>query len=101
MLEDVLRRWLDAGAGRAHSLGPDVHEKWSALGRCLAAGKRVRPELLLPAHRCHGRTDHDVVVQVAAAPELLHTASARDAGLPPARVRQLSVLGDQLLESAA
>ena len=73
-LEEELRRWVDAGVGRALPLGHDFHEMWSALGRCSAGGKRVRPELLLTAHRCYGGTDQDVVVRVAAALELLHTA---------------------------
>ncbi|MFC7489856.1 MULTISPECIES: polyprenyl synthetase family protein [unclassified Knoellia] len=73
-LDEALDRWVDAGGRRAWPLGVDFHEMWSALGRCSSGGKRVRPELLLTAHRCYGGGDHDVVVRVAAALELLHTA---------------------------
>jgi len=73
-LEEELSRWVDGGRAGAQPLGPDFDEMWSALGRCSAGGKRVRPELLLTAHRSYGGTDHDVALRVAAAMELLHTA---------------------------
>ena len=73
-VETELRRWVEAGTRHAQPLGPHVHELWSALDRVIAGGKRVRPELLLTAHRCYDGPDEDLAVRVAAALELLHTS---------------------------
>lgn len=73
-LEAELRRWLESGRLRARSLGPGIDELWSALDRCSSGGKRLRPQLLLAAHRCYGGNEDEVALRVAAALELLHTA---------------------------
>ncbi|MRG59819.1 polyprenyl synthetase family protein [Agromyces sp. CFH 90414] len=77
-VEGFLARFFDEQVGRAGTHGPSYRQLWSAARDAASGGKRIRPRLLLAAHRAYAGTsgpdpDH-AAVAAAAAFELLHTA---------------------------
>lgn len=69
-LADVLADRIE----RAERHGAEYRRLWEAAAEAIAGGKRIRPALVLAAHRAWGSPRPDDAVRVAAAVELLHTA---------------------------
>lgn len=72
--DHVLARFFADGAERARALTPDYLELWTSLDVAAQGGKRFRPALTEAAYRTFGGQDDELVGQVGAAIELLHTA---------------------------
>ncbi|WP_395244755.1 polyprenyl synthetase family protein [Agromyces sp. MMS24-K17] len=73
-LDDFLDGVLAERVERAARHGHEYRRLWEAATEAVAGGKRIRPMLVLAAHRAWGDPRPDDAVRVAAAFELLHTA---------------------------
>lgn len=73
-LDAELQRFVEEGLRSAARHSPDAHELWRQLGHAGRGGKKLRSTLLFASYECCGGEDLDVVCQIAAAVELLHTA---------------------------
>ena len=73
-VDDVLDGFFVERIERAAPLGDDYRRLWVAARDAAAGGKRVRPALVLAAHRVVRRCRHASATRLAAAFELLHTA---------------------------
>ena len=70
----VLDGFFSERIEKAAALGDDYRRLWSAARDAADGGKRVRPALVLSAHRAFATADGLAAVRLAAAFELLHTA---------------------------
>ena len=73
-VDDVIDGFFSERVGRAAPLGDDYRRLWVATRDAASGGKRVRPALVLAAHRAFAGTDTLSSTHLAAAFELLHTA---------------------------
>lgn len=74
LADAALTAVLGAGRDRAAATSPDQVRLWEALADAASGGKRIRPRLVLAAHRALGGRDESAAAAVGAAVELLHTA---------------------------
>lgn len=73
-VERELEAQILADSARFGELGADHRRLWTAVSEALRGGKRLRPHLLLVAHKGLGGTRTAGAARTAAAIELLHTA---------------------------
>ncbi len=73
-LRDELDRFVGEGLRRAVGQSADAQELWRQLGHAGRGGKKLRPALLFASYDCFGGKDMELVCEVGAALELLHTA---------------------------
>lgn len=73
-LRDELDRFIGEALRREPSHSADVQEMWRQLGHACRGGKKLRSALLYASYESYGGQDADLVCQVGAALELLHTA---------------------------
>lgn len=71
---DVLDGFFAERIERASALGDDYRRLWSAARDAASGGKRIRPALVLAAHRGFAGVDTPSATRLASAFELLHTA---------------------------
>ncbi|ROR73022.1 polyprenyl synthetase family protein [Bogoriella caseilytica] len=130
-VEQRLEQFFAERIDRARQIGPLYAELWEGLRRSNEGGKRVRPHLVLAAHRAYGGEEDSAAITLAAAFELLHhalllhddvidgdlirrgrpnlagtqQAAAEAAGLPPARAQlwgeSSAILAGDLMLSSA
>ncbi|WP_158864746.1 polyprenyl synthetase family protein [Leifsonia sp. AG29] len=74
LAEDRLGRFFSEREGLAGKYGSDYARLWQSARDAADGGKRIRPRLLLTAHRALAGTATDDAVTLAVAYELLHTA---------------------------
>ena len=70
----VLAQFMADGVARSRSFDLGYQELWANLDRAAQGGKRFRPALVTAVYRAFGGRDDELVAQVGAAVELLHTA---------------------------
>ena len=73
-VDEVLDEFFIERVDRAAPLGEDYRRLWAAARDAAAGGKRVRPALVLAAHRAFAGADTRSSTHLAAAFEVLHTA---------------------------
>lgn len=73
-VDDALERYFAERCAAADAHGPEYRWLWEAAAEASRGGKRIRPRLVLIAHRALGGARDHEAVRVAAAFELLHTA---------------------------
>ena len=71
---EVLDTFFGERLVRAADHGGDYEQLWMAARDAASGGKRIRPALVLAAHRAFAGADSPSAVRLAAAFELLHTA---------------------------
>lgn len=73
-VEALLESFFAERIARAAASDESYATLWHAIQEAARGGKRLRPQLVLLAHRAFGGTSHDDALVAAAAIELVHTA---------------------------